>query len=123
MSQIDEILNGLTPDQILELSDRIESKVDDARLAGDIQAYLKIEKILEDRKMDTKDFKELVKLRNYITELRSKKFTDGEGNFWSGRGKRPAWVKELLGDSEDISVLKFENDDIMPLNKRSQELS
>lgn len=121
MADIDKLLEGLTPDQILELSDKIGSKVDDARLAGDIQAYLQIEKILEDRKMDTKDFKELVKLKNYVNDLRGKKYTDGEGNFWSGRGKRPAWVKELLGDSEDISALKFENSDIMPLNMRTKE--
>lgn len=120
MKQIDSILEGLSPDEILELAARIDSKVEDARLAGDIQAFLQIEKILEDRNMDTKEFKELVQLRNYVNEIRSKKYTDGAGNFWSGRGKRPAWVNDLVGKDGDISTLKFENDDIIPLNQRKK---
>ena len=121
MTKIDDILADLSPDEILEWADRIGSKVEDARTAGDIQAFLKIEKILEDRNMDTKEFKELVRLRNYVNELRSKKYTDGSGNFWSGRGKRPAWVNQMVGKDGDISSLKFENDDIIPLNKRDKE--
>ena len=121
MTKIDDILADLSPDEILEWADRIGSKVEDARTTGDIQAFLKIEKILEDRNMDTKEFKELVRLRNYVNELRSKKYTDGSGNFWSGRGKRPAWVNQMVGKDGDISSLKFENDDIIPLNKRDKE--
>lgn len=120
MKDIDAILEGLSPDEILQWADRIGSKVDDARTAGDVQAFLKIEKILEDRNMDTKEFKELVQLRNYVNELRSKKYTDGAGNFWSGRGKRPAWVNEKVGKDGDISSLKFENDNIIPLNQREE---
>lgn len=120
-ADVDDVLADLSPDEILVWADRISSKVEAARIAGDIQAFLKIEKILEDRNMDTKEFKELVRLRIYVNELRSKKYTDGAGNFWSGRGKRPAWVNQMVGKDGDISSLKFKNDDIIPLNKRNTE--
>lgn len=120
MKDIEAMLEGLSPDEVLELAEKIESKVEDARTAGDIQAYLEIEKILEDRNMDTKEFKELVQLRNYVNDMRSKKYSDGQGNFWSGRGKRPAWVNEKVGKDGDISSLKFENKALIPLNKRDK---
>jgi DNA-binding protein H-NS len=119
-SDFEEFLNALTPDEIIEFANRMSDKVEDAKVAGDIQAWLKIEKILEDRGMDTKDLKNLTVLKNHVKELRSKKYSDGKGNFWSGRGKRPAWVAAELDAGKSLDELKYENDDILPLNKQKQ---
>lgn len=119
-NDFEEFLNKLTPDEIIEFANRMSDKVEDAKAAGDIQAWLKIEKILEDRDMDTKDLKNLTVLKNHVQELRSKKYSDGKGNFWSGRGKRPAWVNTEIESGKTLEDLKFENDDIQPLNKREK---
>ena len=123
MSKIDDFLDTLDHDEIVAFADSVSSKLESAREAGDIQAFLKIEKILEDRNMDAKDLKELVQLANHVQALRSKKYSDGKGNFWSGRGKRPAWVKAAAGKDGDISKLVFANDDITPLNSREPKSS
>lgn len=119
-NDFDSFLDGLTPDEIIEFASRVSDKVESAKEAGDIQAWLKIEKILEDRGMDTKDLKGLVQLANHVKDLRSKKFSDGNGNFWSGRGKRPAWVVAEISAGKKLEELKFEDGDIQPLNKQKE---
>lgn len=119
-NDFEAFLNALTPDEIIDFANRMSDRVEDAKVAGDIQAWLKIEKILEDRGMDTKDLKNLTVLKNHVKELRSKKYSDGKGNFWSGRGKHPAWVVAAVAAGKSLNELKYENDDIIPLNKRKE---
>ena len=33
----------------------------------------------------------------------SAKYTDGNGNSWSGKGKRPAWLQQKLNEGHDLS--------------------
>jgi len=33
----------------------------------------------------------------------SAKYSDGNGNSWSGKGKRPAWLQQKLEDGHDLT--------------------
>lgn len=118
--EIIEFFNRLSPEQHIELTAKFNASVEEAHNNRNIEAFLEIEKILEDRGLDIKG---LTKIANHVEAKRSKKFSDGNGNFWSGRGKRPNWVAEALSEGEDISVLAWEDKSLVRLNERDKDIS
>ena len=112
---VDRIIEGLSPDQVLELNSRLDGLVETANEEKHKIAFLKIEKILDDSNLSIKD---LMQVERRVKDLRKQKYTDGKGNFWSGRGKQPHWVTEAVNAGSDISSLKYENESVLPLNKR-----
>lgn len=112
---VDKIIDQLSPDEVLELTSRLDDLVESANEEKHKQAFLKIEQILDDSNLSIKD---LMQVERRVKDLRKQKYTDGKGNFWSGRGKKPNWVTEAVGSSNDLSGLKYENDSVLPLNKR-----
>lgn len=114
-TDIDKFIDDLSSEQVLELSSKLGALAEKANEKQQIQSFLKIEKILEDQNLS---IKELMQIERHVKDLRKQKYTDGKGNFWSGRGKRPHWVVEAIGDSADLSPLKHDNDGVLALNKR-----
>ena len=114
-NEVDKIIEGLRPEQVLELSSKVGAMVEIANEKQQIEAFLKVEKILDDQGITIKD---LMQIERRVKNLRKQKYTDGKGNFWSGRGKRPSWVRDEIGDSKDLSPLKYENESVTALNKR-----
>lgn len=118
MKDMDEYIAGLNPDERINLASKISAVVEKAHEERKIQAYLQIEKIHEDNDIDIKDMKEITQIAVFVDDLRKKKYTDGKGNFWGGRGKRPQWVTDLIEQGIDLEELTYENTDILPLNQR-----
>ena len=114
---IDDFIGGLSAEQILELSSKVGMMAEKASEKQQIKAFLEIEKILDDQGIS---IKEQIQIERHVKYLRKQKYTDKKGNFWSGRGKRPHWVVDAIGDSNDLTPLKYENEGVVALNKRSK---
>lgn len=118
-SNIENIISNLSSEEIIELSRKLEDKQQEAKEERAIRVFLQIEKILQDNEMDTKEFKDLNAIRIKVNGLRNRKYSDGNGNFWSGRGKRPQWVVDAVGNDGDLSPLAYEEEGVKPLNERN----
>lgn len=118
MSNIEHIIDNLSAEEIIELSRKLKDKQQSAEEERAIKVFLQIEKILQDNDMDSKEFKELNAIRIKVNSLRNRKYTDGNGNYWSGRGKRPQWVIDAVGADGDPSPLSYEEKGVKPLNER-----
>lgn len=114
-TEIDLFVAGLDSDEVIELQEAIAQKADEVKEKKQVELFLFIEKTMEDNGFKTKD---LVQLEQLVKVLRKRRFTDGKGNFWSGRGKRPQWVHDELGEGGDIKTLRYDGDEYKPLNKR-----
>ena len=114
-SEIDKFVEGLDSNEVIELQEAIAQKADEVKEKKQVELFLSIEKIMDDHGYKTKD---LSHLEGLVKELRKRRYTDGNGNFWSGRGKRPQWVHDQLGENGDLTKLRRNPEDYRPLNKR-----
>lgn len=114
-SEIDKFVEGLDSNEVIELQEAIAQKAEEVKEKKQVELFLLIEKTMEDNGFKAKD---LIQLEQLVKVLRKRRFTDGKGNFWSGRGKRPQWVHDELGEHGDINTLRCDGDEYKPLNKR-----
>lgn len=108
-------IEGLSPEEMLKLSKKLKEKEGSVKEQQKIQTYLKVEKLLDDNNMTIEEY---IRFDKHIKKLRGYKYSDTEGNYWSGKGRRPTWVVDIVGKDGDLDVLEWTDVSIQPLNDR-----
>lgn len=78
--------------------DELEAQIEQKREAMRAECWDEVSKVLKKYGFNVKD----VVPKATVTVS----YRDAQGNTWSGRGKRPAWVKELLDSGGSLEALK-----------------
>lgn len=118
INDILQSIENLPPAEMLKLSKKLKEKEGSVKEQQNLKTYLQVEKLLDDNDMSIEEY---IRFDKHIKKLRAYKYSDAEGNYWSGRGRRPTWVIDIVGNDGDLSVLEWQDESIQPLNKKDDK--
>ena len=96
-----------TLDQLIAQAQKLNQQISDLRRAQRDQAMAEIRELMTRHGLTPQDLSGVSKLSGPSRRPVSAKFTDGNGNSWSGRGLKPRWLTAALSDGkklEDFAV-------------------